>query len=101
KDSEKINLLIAERTAISNKIHKDCPDIEAGVAGAVRAEMAVKIEDALSRRIRLLILDADAAIQSAARVAEIMAEEMGKGEKWVQKELTDFNKTAKKYLIKI
>jgi len=54
----------------------------------------------LSRRIRILVLDAQAAIDAAPKVAEAMATEMGMNAAWVENELADFQKTASKYLIK-
>lgn len=39
--------------------------------------MAETIEDVLARRVRLLFLDARAAIDSARKVAEIFAQELG------------------------
>src|SRR5690606_3977977 len=101
KDAEKIDLLLHEHPGLSSKLHPDYPYTEGEVRWAVREEMAVKIEDVLSRRIRLLISDASAALHAAPRVAELMAEELGKDSAWIQKELTDFNKMAKKYLINL
>jgi glycerol-3-phosphate dehydrogenase len=66
----------------------------------VRNEMALKLEDILSRRIRILILDAQAAIDAAPKVAKLMAAEIGEDTDWVESELAAFEKTASKYLIK-
>ena len=62
--------------------------------------MAVRVEDVLSRRIRMLILDAQAALDSAEKVARLMAKELQKDENWIQEELIAFKKVAEKYLIK-
>ncbi|HAZ25530.1 MAG TPA: FAD-dependent oxidoreductase, partial [Algoriphagus sp.] len=70
------------------------------VLWAVKNEMAVRVEDVLSRRIRMLILDAQAALDSAEKVARLMAKELQKDENWIQEELIAFNKVAEKYLIK-
>src|SRR5690606_14689725 len=85
---------------LAEKIHPNFPHIMAEVAWAVRNEMALKIEDVLSRRVRMLILDAQAALDSARKVAELMAAELKKKPEWIEKELADFQKTAVKYLIK-
>ncbi|HSF53141.1 MAG TPA: glycerol-3-phosphate dehydrogenase/oxidase [Algoriphagus sp.] len=85
---------------LSEKIHPDFPNILAEIVWAVRNEMAVKIEDVLSRRIRMLILDAQAALDSAEKVVKLMASELGKNEAWAEKELADFKITGEKYLIK-
>ena len=50
---------------------------EAMVRFAVRFEYALTVEDVLARRCRLLFLDAQAAVQAALPVAELMAEELG------------------------
>jgi len=87
-------------SGLSEQIHPEFPNILAEVVWAVRHEMAVKIEDVLSRRIRMLILDAQAALDSAEKVVKLMASELGKDEGWIEKELEDFRKVAEKYLIK-
>ncbi len=58
-----------------------------------------RLEDVLSRRIRMLFLDARAAIQAAPGVARLMAEEMGKDENWQQEQLQNFNTLAEGYLL--
>lgn len=80
-------------------LHPDYPYTGAQVVWAVREEMAVKLEDFLSRRIRILLLDARAAMKMAPKVAEIMAMEMNKDQSWVMAELEEFYKLAKKYLL--
>ncbi|WPR74492.1 glycerol-3-phosphate dehydrogenase/oxidase [Algoriphagus sp. NG3] len=99
-DAQPIQDLIKENEAWKEKLHPDFPNIQAEVIWAVREEMAMKVEDVLSRRIRMLMLDAQAAIDTAPKVAKLMADEMGKDEKWIESELADFHKTASKYLIK-
>lgn len=80
-------------------IHEDYPYTGAEVIWAVREEMAQKVEDFLSRRCRVLLLDAKAALHMAPKVAALMASELGKDEAWIMSELEDFYKLAKKYLI--
>ena len=99
-DAKPIQDLIKENKVWGAKLHPDFPNIEAEVIWAVREEMAVKVEDVLARRIRILFLDAQAAMDTAPTVAKLMASEMGKDEGWIEAELADFTKTASKYLIK-
>lgn len=99
-DAKAIHSLAESHPEWKEKIHPDFPNILAEVIWAVRNEMAVKVDDVLSRRIRMLILDAQAAIDSAPKIAELMAKEMNKDEVWIENELTEFGKTAEKYLIK-
>lgn len=99
-DAPSILKLAEENPIWSTRLHPDFPNIEAEVIWAVRQEMAVKVEDVLSRRIRILILDAQAAMDSAEKVARIMASELNKDESWIEKELADFKNVATKYLMK-
>lgn len=99
-DAEAIRLLTLENPNWSATIHPKYPYTEAEVIWAVREEMAVKLEDILSRRIRLLVLDAQAATESAPKVAKLLAIELGKNDQWIEKQLADFQKLAQKYLIK-
>ena len=75
------------------------PYTGAEVVWAVRNEMARTVEDVLARRMRLLFLDARAAMQAAPLVAQIMATEMHQTSEWVQKEIETFNGLAKQYLL--
>ncbi len=99
-DAEKIKKLAEENPELQEKIHPSFPNILAEVVWACRHEMALKVEDILSRRIRMLILDAKAALDSAEKVASLMAKVLHKDEAWIQSELTDFKKIAEKYQIK-
>ncbi len=98
--AHQIKILIDKNPELGEKIHPSFPNTKAEIIWALRREMAVKVEDVLSRRIRILILDAQAAIDAAPAVAKLMASEMGKDQDWIDSELEDFNKVASKYLIK-
>jgi len=54
----------------------------------------------LARRIRLLFLDARAAIESATIVAGIMASLLDKNSAWEQEQIVVFEKLAQGYLVK-
>ena len=99
KDAEGILDLVDKQASLSAKLHPNYPYMEAEVIWSVRQEMAVKLDDFLSRRIRILILDTRAAIEMAPRVAELMAAELKKDRTWISRELADFNNLANKYLI--
>ena len=81
------------------KLHPDLPYSAAEVVWAVRAEMALRLEDVLARRTRALFLNARAAFEIAPRVALLMARELNEGADWVGNQVEDFNKTAANYLI--
>jgi Glycerol-3-phosphate dehydrogenase len=82
----------------SEPIHASCADTEADVRRAAREEMARTVEDALARRSRLLFLDAQAAIDSAPRVAALMAEELGRDQAWIEAQVNEFRSVAAGYL---
>lgn len=83
----------------AEKIHPRLDYTIAEVIWAVRHEMAQTVEDVLARRVRLLFTDARAAIDSAVKVAAIMAKEMGKDDIWQQQQVAQFLDVAKHYLL--
>jgi len=97
-DEERIQSLAQADRALGEKIHVALPFIKAEIIWAVRHEMCMTVEDFLSRRTRALMLDARCAIESAPLVAEIMAKEMQKNNKWIEAEIDHFNSIAKNYL---
>ena len=62
--------------------------------------MARTIEDVLARRIRLLFLDAEAAIESAEQVSFILAASLKKDEAWRLEQLQSFKAMAEHYILK-
>lgn len=98
-DAEKIKSLISEENGLGEKLHVNYPHVKAEVVWAIREEMARTIEDVLARRIRMLFLDAKAAIEMAPTVAQIMASELGKDANWIKEQLMEFDTLAKGYLI--
>ncbi len=99
-DIEKINILQNENPELAEKLHINYPYTKAEVVWAVRNEMAMKVEDVLARRIRILFLDAKASIEMAPEVAKIMTTELKKDQNWIDKQLIDFNKLALRYFLK-
>lgn len=73
--------------------------IRAGqVVWAAREEMARTVEDFLSRRTRMLLLDARSSIQAAPVVAELMAKELGHDDNWVREQTELYTELANGYL---
>ena len=99
--SDKVFLmaLIEENPVLSEKIHPNYPYTKVQIAWAVQEEMAISLEDVLSRRVRLLIEDARAAIEAAPIVAEIMATVMGKNQDWIDLEYSRFKELASQYIL--
>ena len=61
--------------------------------------MAETIEDIIARRIRLLLLDARAAIDCTHKIATIIAKEKGHTEEWARNHEAEFIALAKGYLL--
>ncbi len=99
-DENAIRVMIAKDPPLGEKIHPLLPFVKAEFIWAVRNEMCMTVEDALSRRTRALLLDAQAAIESAPVVAKIIASELHKDEKWVHRQTEEFTILAKQYLPK-
>ena len=80
---------------ISNslKIHKT------QVRWAVEHEMARTVEDVLSRRTRALLLDAKESVRICPEVARLMAEALGKDEKWIEAEVKNYTRLAQQYIL--
>ena len=99
-DMAAIEMMIKNDPKMAEKIHPAYTYTVAEVVWAVREEMARSVEDVLSRRVRLLIIDAKAAISSAGKVAEVMAAELGYDQKWIEEQLVSFNNIAENFIIK-
>ena len=98
-DAVLIKKQIESDPSLAQKIHPKYPYTKAEVIWMVQHEMAITVEDILARRIRLLFLDAKAAIEAAPMVAAIMANEMQKEEAWVSQQVAAFSKLATGYLL--
>lgn len=94
-----IDQLKEENPELGEQIHPDLPYIKAEIIWAIRNEMAITIDDVLSRRTRMLLLNAQAALESAELVAEYLAEELNKDQAWVKQEVAEFNALAKEYTL--
>jgi len=97
-DAEKIQKLIEENPKLAEKLHEDLPYCAAEIVWATRFEMAQTVEDVLARRTRALFLNAKAAIEIAPKTARIMAQESGKSEGWIDRQICEFKMTAANYL---
>ena len=61
---------------------------------AVREEMAMTLDDVLSRRTRIAFLDEAAARRCAPKVAARMARLLGRDERWIREEVEAFPMNA-------
>jgi len=84
----------------SNKPLSDLlPITESQIIYAIRFEMALSIEDVLSRRTRCLLIDAKESISIAQEVARIMSSELNAEENWEEEQIQLFLALAKNYHI--
>ena len=98
-DLEEIRKMQKENPGWAQKLD-GTSDFTAGeVIWAVRKEMARTVDDVLARRVRVLYLDARKSIELAPRVAEIMAEELGKDKTWVRQQVEEYTAMARGYVM--
>jgi glycerol-3-phosphate dehydrogenase len=93
-----IDQLIAEHPGWEQKLHPALPYRRGEVVWQVRHEMARTVEDVLSRRMRALILNAQASIAAAPVVAELMAHELGYDPAWQAAQVTAYTALARGYV---
>ncbi|GGZ34067.1 glycerol-3-phosphate dehydrogenase [Echinicola pacifica] len=99
-DAVKILTMIKKNHELARLLHPNYPFTAGEVVWAVREEMALKVEDVLSRRMRILLMDARASIEMAPKVAELMAKELEYDQEWIDKEIAEFTNLANKYILK-
>ena len=97
-DRVHIESLIKLTPALATKLHPDFPYTEAEIVWSARNEMAETVEDLLSRRLRVLFIDATAAIAMAPRVAAILAKELNADKSWEDNQISAFTTLAKGYI---
>ncbi|GAB4108456.1 MAG: glycerol-3-phosphate dehydrogenase/oxidase [Acidobacteriota bacterium] len=97
-ETEQVEKLLVERPELGEPLHPRLPYLKVQVVWAARREAALKVEDALARRTRSLLLDAAAAMEAAPAAAELMAQELGWDRQRVEQEVADFRSLATRYL---
>lgn len=91
--------LLNEDEEWSERLHPNLPYLKGEVIWAVRNELAITIEDILSRRTRALLLDAKASLEVAPVVGRLIASEFGYDEEWVQQEVKEYKAMAINYIL--
>lgn len=99
-DTTAIKTLMESDAKMAEKLHPRYDYTAAEAVWAVREEMALSVEDILARRVRLLFIDARAAIEAAPQVARIIAGELGHGQDWVDRQVREFTELAQRYILK-
>lgn len=96
-DAEEIRQWIAREQGAGDLLVDGHAFTVAEVLWAIRKEMARTVEDVLARRLRLLFLDASAAVKAAPAVADLIGKELGLEEKRLKEQLDDFYHIASLY----
>jgi glycerol-3-phosphate dehydrogenase len=98
-DAGVIKKMQEEDSSLAEKIHTAYPYTKAEIKWIVENEMAMTVEDILARRIRLLFLDAKAAMEAAPGVAGYLATLLNLTPEEKEAQLNHFNKLAEGYLL--
>jgi glycerol-3-phosphate dehydrogenase len=96
-DAAAVEALAAADPRMAEPLHPRLPYRAAEVVWAARHEMACTVEDVLARRTRALVLDAKASIESAPRVAALLAHELGRDRAWQSAQVASYQALAAGY----
>ncbi|RZJ80293.1 MAG: glycerol-3-phosphate dehydrogenase/oxidase [Flavobacterium sp.] len=99
-DQTKIKEILNNNPSSNQKIHPHFPYTEAEILWIAKNEMVETVEDVLSRRLRVLFIDANAAVEMAPKVASILASTFNKDHEWQANQIKIFNKLASGYIYK-
>ncbi|NQY11816.1 MAG: glycerol-3-phosphate dehydrogenase/oxidase [Flavobacteriales bacterium] len=97
-DKHHIAELIKNDKSLGKKIHPDLHYVMAEVVWTVESEMAITLEDVLARRTRALFLNSKASLESAEKVANLMAQLLNKDNEWVIDQIKSYTKMAKNFM---
>jgi glycerol-3-phosphate dehydrogenase len=97
-DATSVRTLIESDERFEQRLHDALPYRAGEVVWSARFEMARTVDDYLSRRSRATFLNARAAIEMAPTVAQLLAEELGRGDGWVDAQVREYNEIAMGYL---
>ncbi len=98
-DVVRLKKLHEENEEWKERLHPNLPYLKGEVVWAVRNELAITIEDVLSRRTRALLLDAKASLEMAPIVGALLATEFGYDDAWVEQEVKEYKALAKNYIL--
>jgi glycerol-3-phosphate dehydrogenase len=97
-DQRALLALIATRPELGQRLDEKLEFLKAEVVWAARYELARTVEDVLARRVRVLFLDARAAIRMAPEVARLLAAELGRDAAWQAQQVVNFEQVAQHYV---
>ena len=90
--------LVAAQPALATRLIADLPYIRAEVIYACRNEMALRLDDALSRRMRIDLEDRDRGAGVVAEVAQLMAGELGWAAPEVNAQVVQYTRAVQRSL---
>lgn len=96
--STEIAAMIVQDKSLGQRLAAGFPFIRAEVIYAARYEMCCSIRDFIARRIRLELLDWQAAIAAASEVARLLAAELKWSEEKMMKELTKYQNLLMRFV---
>jgi glycerol-3-phosphate dehydrogenase len=98
-DAPAVEALIRSDPDLAEPLHPRLRPKVGEVVWAVREEMARTVDDVLARRTRSLVLDARAAVETAPKVAAIMAKELHRDRPWEKTQVESFTELARAYFL--
>jgi glycerol-3-phosphate dehydrogenase len=98
-DRSEIEKRASQNPVLAEPLDPALPYLIAEADWAVENEMARTVEDILSRRTRALLLDAQAASRAAPKVAQLLADRLGRDKRWIEAQVKDFQALAKNYTL--
>jgi glycerol-3-phosphate dehydrogenase len=98
-DADSFDQFVVENSELGERLHPNLANRGCEVVWAARHEMARTVEDVLARRTRALFLNANASIEAAPRVAQLMAGELGRDGRWQSEQVAHFRKLANGYTL--
>ena len=99
-DADAIRRLIQSDAGLGELLHPALPYVKAEVVWAAREEMARTLEDVLARRTRALFLNAQAAVEMAPAVADLLACELAWSDATRQNQIASFRQIASHYILR-
>jgi glycerol-3-phosphate dehydrogenase len=98
-DATAVESLLESRADYAEQLHPALPYRAGEVVWSARHEMARTVDDYLSRRSRTTFLNARAGIALAPRVAKLLADTLGRDDRWVARQITEYEEIARGYLV--
>lgn len=98
-EANQVKLLLGSQRGWHERLHPRLPYRVGEAAWAARHELARTVEDVLARRTRALLLDAEASMEAAPRVAELLAAELGHSPAWAREQVEQYRELAGSYTL--